>query len=158
MSPLCIQHRVFFLQFSPCTPMNNTWRGRKPSNFSRATKNTLTGMSFGVKKNTPMRGRIPASRRKEKYRKIQIRPPSFPVFFSDMYDKLVSDDSRFTPPSKGVRGRKSHLRPTPRQELSGWRMAPPGGSTGEQRLLPARKRAKEACSTPSYLSLSLPAP
>lgn len=39
-------------------------------------------MSFGVKKNTPMRGRIPASRRKEKYRKIQIRPPSFPVFLS----------------------------------------------------------------------------
>lgn len=46
-----------------------------------------------------------------------------------------------------------------RQELSGWWMAPPGGRTWEQRLLPGKKPVKEASSTPSYLSLSsLPLP
>lgn len=102
------------------------------------------------RKHTCERGRILASR-KVSIKKIQFRPPSFPVFLSPTCTLSWWDGPHFIPPSKGACWRNISPQTNLPQELSRWRLAPPGGRTGNSAS--TRQEAGESPAAPRPPSL-----
>lgn len=92
---------------------------------------------------------------RQKYPKIQFHSPLFPIFiFPTCTEYLMTLLSHPTKEStEDTVSSQTNLG----QELRRWWLAPPGGRTGEQRLLPGKKQVKEA-PLHTILPLSLSSP